>query len=230
MMIYNRLHQHTHRNNIIASEQYGFKENSSTELAIFYLINQFLIQNNKKLVTSGIFCDLTKAFDTVDHHLLITKLKHFGIVGKFAELIESYLSDRYQRVIIKSVYSSNQVSQWELVKYEVPQGSLLAKLNSLGYMVCSLRPVLGLKIIKQIYLSYVHSVLNYGIMFWGTSPHSGSIFITQKRIVRRMMKAKPADSCRELFKKLGILTLYSQYIFSILMFVVKHKDLFMVNK
>jgi hypothetical protein len=44
-----------------------------------------------------------------------------------------------------------------------------------------------------------------------------------------MMKAKPKDSCRELFKKLGISTLYSQYIFSTLMFVVKHKDLFKVN-
>jgi hypothetical protein len=101
-----------------------------------------------------------------------------------------------------------------------------SKLNSLGYMVRSLRQVLGLKIIMQIYFSYVHSVLNYGIMFWGTSPHSRSIFIPQKRIVRCMMKAKPKDSCRELFKKLGMLTLYSQYIFSTLMFVVKHKDLF----
>jgi hypothetical protein len=44
-----------------------------------------------------------------------------------------------------------------------------------------------------------------------------------------MMKAKPKDSCRELFKKLRILTLYSKYIFSTLMFVVKHKDLFKVN-
>jgi hypothetical protein len=104
-----------------------------------------------------------------------------------------------------------------------------SKLNSLRYMVRSLRPVLGLKMIMQIYFSYVHSVLNYGIIFWGTSPHSQSIFITQKRIVRCMMKAKPKDSCRELFKELGILTLYFQYIFSTLMFVVKHKDLLKVN-
>jgi hypothetical protein len=104
-----------------------------------------------------------------------------------------------------------------------------SKLNSLGYMVHSLRPVLGLKIITQIYFSYVHSVLNYGTIFWVTSSYSRSIFIAQKRIVRCMMKAKPKDSCRELFKKLGILTLYSQYIFSTLTFVVKHKDLFKVN-
>jgi hypothetical protein len=96
-------------------------------------------------------------------------------------------------------------------------------------MVQSLRPVLGLKIIMQIYFSYVHSVLNYGIVFWGISPHSRPIFITHKRIVRCMMKAKLKDSCRELFKRLGILTLSSQYIYSTLMFVVKHKDIFKVN-
>jgi hypothetical protein len=56
-----------------------------------------------------------------------------------------------------------------------------SKLNSLGYMVCSLRPVLGLKIIMQIYFSHVHSVLNDGIMFWGTSPHSRSIFINPEK-------------------------------------------------
>jgi hypothetical protein len=69
-------------------------------------------------------------------------------------------------------------------------------------------------------------MLNYGIMFWGISPHSGSTFITQKRIVRTIMKAKPKDSCKEMFSKLGILTLCSQYI---LMFVVKYKVIFTIN-
>jgi hypothetical protein len=49
-----------------------------------------------------------------------------------------------------------------------------SKLNSLGYMIRSLRPVLGLKMLKQIYFSYVHSVLNYGIIFWGNLSHSCS--------------------------------------------------------
>ena len=93
----------------------------------------------------------------------------------------------------------------------------------------SLRPVLSLKIIKQIYFSYVHSVLNYGIIFWGNLSYSRTIFITQKRIVRIIMKAKPRDSCRTVFSKLGILTLYSQHIFLTLMIVVKHKDIFTFN-
>jgi len=66
-------------------------------------------------------------------------------------------------------------------------------------------------------------------MFWGNSPHSKTIFKTQKRIVRIIMKAKARDTCCEMFCKLGILTLYSQYIYSTLMFVVKHKDIFTLN-
>jgi hypothetical protein len=96
-------------------------------------------------------------------------------------------------------------------------------------MVHSLRPVLEFKVFKDTYFSYVHAVLNYGIMFWGNSPHSRFIFVMQKRIVRIIMKAKPKDSCKELFSKLGILILNSQYIFSVLIFVVKRKDLFTLN-
>jgi hypothetical protein len=55
MIIYNKLHQHTNRINLIASVENGFKENSSTELAIFYLINQMLIHNNRKLVAVEFF-------------------------------------------------------------------------------------------------------------------------------------------------------------------------------
>jgi hypothetical protein len=55
----------------------------------------------------GIFCDLTKAFDTVNDDNLITKLEYYSIAGKSGELIKSYLSNRYQRVTIKSSHTSN---------------------------------------------------------------------------------------------------------------------------
>jgi hypothetical protein len=126
-VIFNRLLQHTKRNNIIVSEQYGFKENSSTELAIFNLTNQILAQVNKSSVC-GIFCDLTKAFNIVNHDILITKLEYYGVVGRFGELIKSCLSNRYQRVLTKSWHNSNHVSAWERIRYGVPQGSVLGPL------------------------------------------------------------------------------------------------------
>jgi hypothetical protein len=124
-VVYNRLLQHTKRNNIITSDQYGFKKNSSTEVAVFNLINQTLSQINKKSSVCGIFCDLTTAFDTVHHDILMTKLEYYCIVGKFGKLIKSYLNKKFQRVIIKSLYASNHVSSWELVKHGVPQKSIL---------------------------------------------------------------------------------------------------------
>jgi len=103
------------------------------------------------------------------------------------------------------------------------------KLESLGYIIRSLRGILSLKIVKQIYYSYVHSVLNYGIIFWGSSSYCRTLFTTQKRIIRIIMKANVRESCRDMFRDLGILTLYSQYIYSILMFVVSHKEIFISN-
>jgi hypothetical protein len=65
---------------------------------------------------------------------MVVKGEDHGIVGKFGELIKSYFNNRYQRVIIKSLYASNHVSSWELVKHGDPQGSILSPLFFLFYI------------------------------------------------------------------------------------------------
>ena len=82
----------------------------------------------------------------------------------------------------------------------------------------------------MIYCSYVHSIITYGIIIWGNSPHSTHIFKIQKRIIRIMTISRGRDSCRQLFKRLEILPLKSQYKLSALLFVVKNKDLFTKNQ
>jgi len=81
----------------------------------------------------------------------------------------------------------------------------------------------------MVYFSHFHSIMSYGIIFWGNSHSNVEVFKIQKRIIRIMTKSNKRDTCRPLFKKLGILPLPSQYIFSLLLFVVTNKKLFLLN-
>jgi len=311
-------------------------------------MHEILSAINNKLIVRGIFCDLSKAFDCVNYRILLSKLEYYGIRGTFRALIDSYLKERDQRVVIKDK-TDIHYSNWELVKHGVPQGSILGpllfllyindlptvtaknaklvlyaddtsliitsssptefatKLNNvlvdahewfksnllslnlnkttylqfltknsqkldsnitlannqitsstntkfLGLTVvqtlswkCHINQILsrlssacyGIRVIaplmtedtlRMIYYSYVHSIITYGIIFGGNSPHSTHIFKIQKRIIRIMTKSRGRDSCRQLFKRLEILPLKSQYIYSALLFVVKNKDLFATNQ
>jgi hypothetical protein len=100
-VIYNRLYNHIKVNNILAKEQYGFRNNSSTEIASYNLTKNILqaLNNNKQRGVGSIFCDLTKAFDYVNHNVLTSKSEFYGITGRANNLIKSCSSDRYQRTV-----------------------------------------------------------------------------------------------------------------------------------
>ena len=87
-------------------------------------------------------------------------------------------------------------------------------------MFCNLNVIQAIKSpesLRMVYFAYIHSIMNYGIVFGGNQPYSDKKFKIQKRVIRIITK----DSCRELFKTLEILPLYSQYIFSISILVIK---------
>jgi hypothetical protein len=85
------------------------------------------------------------------------------------------------------------------------------------------------QMLKMIYYSYFHSLLSYGIMFLGHSTSSIRVFRLQKRIIRIMMGCRSRESCRKRFIKIKFLLLPSLYILSLLLFVIKNKELFTKN-
>ena len=78
---YNRLYKYLEKMSVLSSNQYGFRKNYSTYMALIDLIDNFSQSIDNKEYTIGIFVDLSKAFDTVDHKILISKLNHYGIRG-----------------------------------------------------------------------------------------------------------------------------------------------------
>ena len=80
-IMYNRLISFIQKHDILYSKQFGFRKNHSTETAIIELVTKLTDAIDKNKFTAGIFLDLSKAFDTVNHSFIITKLKHYGIRG-----------------------------------------------------------------------------------------------------------------------------------------------------
>ena len=115
--------------NILYSSQYGFRESHSTELAALENIDRIVDILEKDRIPINIFLDLSKAFDTLDHELLLYKLSHYGIQGNALNLCRSYLTNRKQYVEYNG-YKSEVLT----IKTGVPQGSVLGPLFFLIYL------------------------------------------------------------------------------------------------
>jgi hypothetical protein len=100
---YDRLYQHLSYNSILVNEQFGFIKNSSTSDTTYSLLKEILDALNNNLLVGGIFCDLRKAFNCVNHNLLLSKMEFYGIRGISNRLIRSHLSNRYQRETLKKI-------------------------------------------------------------------------------------------------------------------------------
>ena len=121
--VHSQVYGYLDSNNLLAVSQFCFRRARSTALAVTQFTNEVLSNMDKGLENGVVFIDLKKAFDTVDHVILLGKLKSLGLSNNNLEWFHSYLSSRYQKTVIGQVFSTSRK-----VSIGVPQGSILGPL------------------------------------------------------------------------------------------------------
>lgn len=127
-LVHHRLLEFLEKHNTLYGRQYGFRPGRSCEHALLDAQHHLLHSMNKRQVSLLLLIDFSKAFDLVDHDILLRKLEHYGIRGVALKWMESYLKNREQFVFV-SGSSSTKLN----VDYGVPQGSILGPLLFIIY-------------------------------------------------------------------------------------------------
>ena len=129
-LMHKRIYEFFEDHNILYELQFGFRKKMSTAHSLVEITEEIKESIDNGKFGCGIFIDLKKAFDTVNHQILLTKLEHYGIRGTLLKWFESYLTDRKQYV-----YHNGIASSMESITCGVPQGSVSQPAN-LGIKLC----------------------------------------------------------------------------------------------
>ena len=128
-LVYKQVYSYLENNELLTPFQSGFRKGNSTSTSLLNTTNTWLVNMDQGLINGVIFLDLKKAFDTVDHEILIKKLELYGIKGNSLRWFISYLSDRTQVCKVGTTTSSKKY-----IKTGVPQGSNLGPLLFILYV------------------------------------------------------------------------------------------------
>ena len=128
-LVYKRILQHINSNKLLYNHQYGFRKNHSAFMALIELTEKISTALHNNEFAIGIFLDLSKAFDTVNHDILRLKLSRYGFQGNVFKWLKNYVTNRHQFVSVKNTKSDRAI-----LSYGVAQGSILGPLLFLIYI------------------------------------------------------------------------------------------------
>lgn len=196
-IMYNRLYKYLTDNHILYSKQFGFQEGHSTEHAIIQLTEQIYQSYEKDKFTLGVFIDLSKAFDTVDHNILLKKLEIYGVKGMYLQWFKSYLQNRTQFIEINDSTKTEALNvRWLILPKLKINDEIILRQSSIKFLgvlldenltwgrhiqqvenkiaknlgiIYKAKQFLDKKCLINIYYSYIHSYLNYGNIAWAST-------------------------------------------------------------
>ena len=161
-----RVRNYFERSNLLHNFQFGFREKHSTNHAVMKMVQKIQEVIKDKNIAFGVFIDLQKAFDTVNHNILLNKLDSYGIRGIAKNWIKSYLTDRQQYVSIDGFESEK-----EFILHGVPQGSVLGPL------------------LFTIYINDMHTCIKSSTAFH-FADDTNLLYVPQKKIRNRNIVRK----------------------------------------
>ena len=183
---------------IISASQFEFRHNRSTELAISYVITKLCNAIDHNNFSIGIFLDLSKAFDTVNHDILISKLEHYGVRGTALDLLKSYLCNRKQYESFHSVNFTRRV-----ITCGVPQGLVLGPLLFIIYRnaICNTSDTITFCLFADdTSLLYTHNNIDEAIYNLNIELRKLSTWLLANKLCINVLKSNYMIFCANQFK------------------------------